>query len=80
MRKLLLIVLIALGVSCTPNPFTGRIVEKEYVAGHRCHTEGYKVKDQAGVIVPHTVVTPKHYHKWENAKVTLWVANRYEVR
>ena len=73
--------LLAIGLSaCTPNPFTGRIVEKEYVEGHRCQTEGYKVKDQAGIIVPRTTVVQQHHHKWENAKVTLWIANRYEVR
>jgi len=71
--------LTALGLSsCTPNPFTGRIVEKEYIAGHRCHTEGYKVKDQAAVVP--VVRPPVHHHKWEKEKVTLWVANRHEVR
>lgn len=73
--------LIAIGLSaCTRKPFTGRIVEKEYIAGHRCHTEGYKVNAQAGIIVPHVAAHPVHHHKWEPAKVIVWVANRREVR
>lgn len=78
MKKLAIIMLFAIVLlACTPQPFTGRIVEKEYIAGHRCHTEGYKVKDQAAVVP--VVRPPAHSHKWENAKVTVWIANRYEV-
>lgn len=80
MKKLLLGLLLALGVaSCTSKPFTGRVVEKEYIAGHMCHTDGYAEKFQAGVIVPHVAVHT-HHHSWQSATVTVWVANRYDLR
>lgn len=72
-------------VSCSSKPFTGRIVEKEYIEGHRCHTSGYTEIQEASllpsIIVPHVpVVAHPHHHAWVRANVTIWVANRYEVK
>jgi len=84
MKRTIIICLIAVGLySCESKPFTGRIVDKEYIAGHRCHTSGYQRMQQAsmipGIVVPHVTV-PVHHHKWEKATVTLWVATRNEIR
>lgn len=72
-------------VSCSSKPFRGRIVDKEYVAGHRCHTSGYMVQQQASllpsIIVPHVpVIAHPHHHSWIHASVTVWVANRNGVK
>lgn len=77
MKKLLYFLTITILLSCTSQPFTGRIVGKEYTAGHMCHSEDYVEKYEAAVI---PVVVARHHHKWENAKFTIWVANRYDLR
>jgi hypothetical protein len=77
------ILLIAVIAGCTsPQPFTGRIVDKEYTAGHMCHNNNYTHLQQASFtprIVPHTT-PPPHHHSWQPATVTVWVANRNEVK
>lgn len=85
MKYIFYAMLLAIGLSsCKPGPFTGRIVDKEYVPGHRCHTSDFNVKQEASllpaIVVPHTVSHPVHHHKWVNATVTVWVANRDQLK
>lgn len=79
--KLIIGFAVLLGISCNTQPFTGRIVYKEYIAGHRCHTDGNFTVQQAGIIVtPRLSTPPPHHHSWTKASVTLWVANKNEIR
>lgn len=83
-NKLILAGMAMILASCKRQPFTGRVVDKEYIQGHMCHSDGYIQVHEASmlpaIIVPHVSTPPPHHHSWQPAEVTLWVADRYEVK
>lgn len=77
MKKLLIIPLLLLLISCENKPFTGYVIGKEYIQGHMCCSDGYKHIVQASpIIVPHPVPI-KHHHSFEKSKFIISVANKY---
>lgn len=82
--KIFILVFLALALfSCGERaPFNGRVVYKEYIKGHMCHSDA-PVVSEAGMfpayVHVHHTHHHTHHHRWQDSEFIVYAANKNDL-